>query len=186
MIAGRVPPPLPRCCMPTDTRRSRSASGTTRPPRDDRMGPFDRWPTGYGFDYFYGFSQAKHRNTSLAYREFTAPIEPSHDREVSPRLGSGRQGDHRGCTRRQAFPRQTVLHVIGRPVPAHGPLTVFKESADGKRQVRCTAGCLCGTHLRRARSSLAGSRRCRANTAPEYHGLVGLSRQSSAARSSSG
>ena len=19
------------------------------------MGPFDRWPTGYGFEYFYGF-----------------------------------------------------------------------------------------------------------------------------------
>ena len=30
------------------------------------MGPFDRWPTGYGFDYFYGSWQARLRNTSRA------------------------------------------------------------------------------------------------------------------------
>ena len=27
-------------------------------------GPFDRWPTGLGFDYFYGFNQGEARSVS--------------------------------------------------------------------------------------------------------------------------
>lgn len=41
-------------------------------------GPFDRWPTGLGFDYFYGFSQGEtHQYYPILYRNTTAVDPPS-------------------------------------------------------------------------------------------------------------
>ncbi|MDF2190616.1 arylsulfatase [Paraflavitalea sp. CAU 1676] len=39
-------------------------------------GPFDRWPTGLGFDYFYGFNQGEtHQYYPVLYRN-TTPVDP--------------------------------------------------------------------------------------------------------------
>jgi len=39
-------------------------------------GPFDRWPTGFGFDYFYGFNQGEaHQYYPTLYRN-TVPVAP--------------------------------------------------------------------------------------------------------------
>jgi arylsulfatase len=39
-------------------------------------GPFDRWPTGLGFDYFYGFNQGEtHQYYPVLYRN-TTPVNP--------------------------------------------------------------------------------------------------------------
>jgi arylsulfatase A-like enzyme len=39
-------------------------------------GPFDRWPTGLGFDYFYGFNQGEtHQYYPTLYRN-TVPVDP--------------------------------------------------------------------------------------------------------------
>jgi arylsulfatase len=39
-------------------------------------GPFDRWPTGLGFDYFYGFNQGEaHQYYPTLYRD-TTPVAP--------------------------------------------------------------------------------------------------------------
>src|SRR5208283_2465589 len=43
------------------------------------MGPFDRWPTGYGFDYFYGFMAGETSQYEPRLFENTIPIEPPHD-----------------------------------------------------------------------------------------------------------
>ena len=42
------------------------------------LGPFDRWPTGLGFEYFYGFMGGKENQwePSNLYRD-TTPVEPS-------------------------------------------------------------------------------------------------------------
>lgn len=40
------------------------------------MGPFDRWPTGSGFEYFYGFVAPETNQYYPALYEGTAPIEP--------------------------------------------------------------------------------------------------------------
>ena len=40
------------------------------------MGPFDRWPTGYGFDYFYGFMAGETSQYEPRLFENTIPIEP--------------------------------------------------------------------------------------------------------------
>ena len=40
------------------------------------VGPFDRWPTGSGFEYFYGFIAGETNNFFPALYEGTTPIEP--------------------------------------------------------------------------------------------------------------
>ena len=55
-------------------------------------GPFEYWPTGYGFEYFYGFlaGEASHyephlvRNTTVVH-----PNPPAPGKHVSPERGSG-------------------------------------------------------------------------------------------------
>ena len=39
-------------------------------------GPFDRWPTGLGFDYFYGFLQAADNQYYTRIYRDTTPVEP--------------------------------------------------------------------------------------------------------------
>jgi arylsulfatase len=43
------------------------------------MGPFDRWPTGHGFDHFYGFIAGETSQWEPRLFENTTPIEPPHD-----------------------------------------------------------------------------------------------------------
>ncbi len=42
------------------------------------MGPFDRWPTGHGFDYFYGFLAGETSQYEPRLYENLNPIEPPH------------------------------------------------------------------------------------------------------------
>ncbi|WP_157220646.1 arylsulfatase [Flavisphingomonas formosensis] len=42
-------------------------------------GPFDRWPTGLGFDYFYGFLGADTSEFEPSLVENTRNVEPPHD-----------------------------------------------------------------------------------------------------------
>jgi arylsulfatase A-like enzyme len=42
-------------------------------------GPFDRWPVGKGFDYFYGFQGGESSQWHTPLYENTAPLEPPHN-----------------------------------------------------------------------------------------------------------
>jgi arylsulfatase A-like enzyme len=44
-----------------------------------QAGPFDLWPTGLGFEYFYGFLGGDANQWNPALFENTTPIEPPHD-----------------------------------------------------------------------------------------------------------
>src|SRR5262249_28123406 len=44
-----------------------------------QAGPFDLWPTGLGFEYFYGFIGGDANQWAPALFENTLPIEPPHD-----------------------------------------------------------------------------------------------------------
>ncbi len=44
-----------------------------------QAGPFDLWPTGLGFEYFYGFIGGGTSQWSPAIFENTTPVEPPHD-----------------------------------------------------------------------------------------------------------
>lgn len=44
-------------------------------------GPFDRWPTGMGFEYFYGFNSGETHQYYPVLFENTAPVEPNKSPE---------------------------------------------------------------------------------------------------------
>lgn len=44
-------------------------------------GPFDRWPTGMGFDYFYGFNSGEAHQYYPVLFENTVPVEPDRTPE---------------------------------------------------------------------------------------------------------
>ena len=46
---------------------------------NSQAGPFDLWPTGLGFEYFYGFIGGDTSQWAPAIFENTKPIEPPHD-----------------------------------------------------------------------------------------------------------
>ena len=49
----------------------------TPEPEITPAGPFDRWPTGFGFDYFYGFNQGEtHQYYPVIYRNTTWVPQP--------------------------------------------------------------------------------------------------------------
>jgi arylsulfatase A-like enzyme len=47
--------------------------------QSSQTGPFDLWPTGLGFEYFYGFIGGDTNQWSPAIIEGTKPIEPPHE-----------------------------------------------------------------------------------------------------------
>jgi arylsulfatase len=47
--------------------------------QSSQAGPFDLWPTGLGFEYFYGFVGGDTSQWNPALFEGTKPIEPPHD-----------------------------------------------------------------------------------------------------------
>ncbi len=47
--------------------------------QSSQAGPFDLWPTGLGFEYFYGFIGGDTSQWNPALVEGTKPIEPPHD-----------------------------------------------------------------------------------------------------------
>jgi arylsulfatase A-like enzyme len=93
------------------------------------MGPFDRWPTGYGFDYFYGFLAGETSQYEPRLFENTKAVEPPHDPKyhltedmVDKALGWLKQ--------RQAFSPDKPFLMYWAPGAAHGPHHIFKEWAD--------------------------------------------------------
>ena len=89
-------------------------------------GPFENWPTGYGFEYFYGFLAGEASQYEPNLVRNTTVVQP-------PKTAGGRLPPERRPRRRrdqlaaqtQGLPaRQAVLHVLGerrdpRPAPRH-------------------------------------------------------------------
>ena len=76
-------------------------------------GPFDHWPTGYGFEYFYGFlagEASQYEPTSCATRPW---FEPNTSGKISPDRGHGRRRDRLAAQAEGLSARQAVLHVLG-------------------------------------------------------------------------
>ena len=93
------------------------------------MGPFDRWPTGYGFDYFYGFLAGETSQYEPRLFEDTTAIEPPHD----PTYHLTQDMADKALVwlrRHQAFAPDKPFFMYWAPGGAHGPHQVFKEWAD--------------------------------------------------------
>ncbi len=93
------------------------------------IGPFDRWPTGHGFDYFYGFLAGETSQWEPRLVENTNQIEPPHD----PKYHLSEDLAQRGVAwlrRHQAFAPDKPFFLYWAPGAGHGPHQIFKEWAD--------------------------------------------------------
>ena len=96
------------------------------------MGPFDRWPTGYGFQYFYGFLAGETSQYEPRLFENTNPIEPPHDPtyHLSEDLADRAV---QWLRRHQSFAPDRPFVMYWAPGAAHGPQHVGREWADRYR-----------------------------------------------------
>ena len=93
------------------------------------MGPMDRWPTGYGFDYFYGFLAGETSQYEPRLFENYDADRAAARSELPPDRRHGGQGA--GLARQlPAFDPDKPFLMYWAPGGAHGPHHVFKEWAD--------------------------------------------------------
>ncbi len=93
------------------------------------MGPFTYWPTGYGFDYFYGFLAGETSQWEPRLVENTTPIEPPHDAKYH--LTDDMVG--RSITwlkKHRAFSPDKPFFMYWAPGAVHGPHHVPQAWAD--------------------------------------------------------
>ena len=93
------------------------------------MGPFDRWPTGHGFDYFYGFLAGETSQWEPRLVENTNAIEPPHDEKYHLSEDLAQRGID-WLRRHQAFAPDKPFLLYWAPGAGHGPHQIFKEWAD--------------------------------------------------------
>ena len=93
-------------------------------------GPFDRWPVGKGFDYWYGFQGGESSQWHTPLYENTAPIEPPHDNpkwhfsEAIAEKAIGWIGQQKGSAPDMPF------FIYFAPGACHSPHHIHKEWAD--------------------------------------------------------
>jgi arylsulfatase len=95
------------------------------------MGPFDRWPTGSGFEYFYGFVCAETNQYYPALYEGTIPVEPPKTPEEGYHFTSDITGKAIQWVRQQkSLMPDKPFFVYFAPGATHAPHHVPKEWAD--------------------------------------------------------
>lgn len=93
------------------------------------MGPFDRWPTGHGFDYFYGFLAGETSQWEPRLVENTNIIEPPHDGSYHLSEDMADKGIA-WLRKHRAFSPDKPFLMYWAPGAAHGPHQVSKEWSD--------------------------------------------------------
>jgi arylsulfatase len=101
----------------------------TAPNQTTAMGPFDRWPTGHGFDSFYGFVGAETSQYEPRLYRNTTPVEPPHDPKYHLTEDLAQQAVDWLRQRRAAAPDKPFF-MYWTPGAVHGPHHVFKDWAD--------------------------------------------------------
>ncbi|MCA9234344.1 MAG: arylsulfatase [Planctomycetales bacterium] len=94
------------------------------------IGPKDRWPTGYGFEYFYGFLAGETSQWEPRLVENLNFVEPPHD---DPKYHLTEDMVERALTwidNRQAYAPDAPFFMYWAPGAAHGPHHIFPEWAD--------------------------------------------------------
>jgi arylsulfatase len=93
------------------------------------MGPFDRWPTGHGFNYFYGFLAGETSQWEPRLYENLNPVEPPHD----PRYHLSEDLADRAITwmkRHRSYSPDKPFFLYWAPGASHGPHHISTEWAD--------------------------------------------------------
>ena len=107
-------------------------------------GPFDRWPTGLGFERFYGFLGGEASQWEPALYDQTTPVEPYvGQRRLPPHRGPGRPARSSGCATRRR-PRPTSRSsCTSRPARRMRRITSGRSGSRVPGPVRRTAGTRC-------------------------------------------
>ena len=95
------------------------------------IGPKDRWPNGYGFEYFYGFLGGETSQWEPRLTENYDAVEPPHD-DPNYHLTDGHDRTRRwtgSTTIAPSIPDKPFL-MYWAPGGVHGPHHVFPEWAD--------------------------------------------------------
>lgn len=94
-----------------------------------KLGPFDRWPTGMGFDYFYGFMAGETSQYEPMLFENTIPVNVPHDPSYHLTEDLAEKAIQWMRTSRTLEP-ETPFLLYFTPGAVHGPHHVFKEWSD--------------------------------------------------------
>ena len=94
-----------------------------------RLGPFDRYPTGMGFDYFYGFLAGETSQYEPMLFENTNPISAPHDPTYHLTEDMAEKAISWMRTSRTLEP-ESPFFLYFTPGAVHGPFHIFKEWAD--------------------------------------------------------
>ena len=106
------------------------ANGITPPPVDVKPGgPYDQYPNGLGFRYFYGFIAGETSQYEPRLFENVNPIEPPHDPtyHLTEDLAEKAKTFIRN---HQSYTPDDPFLIYFAPGAVHGPHQVFKEWAD--------------------------------------------------------
>lgn len=93
------------------------------------MGPFDRWPTGHGFESFYGFIAGETSQYEPRLYRNTTAIEPPRDPKYHLTEDMAAQAVS-WLQQHQAYSPNKPFFMYWTPGAVHGPHHVFKEWAD--------------------------------------------------------
>src|ERR1700752_1628001 len=95
------------------------------------MGPFDSWPTGSGFEYFYGFIGGETNQYAPALYNGTVPVEPDRTPEEGYHFTEDMTDRAIDWVRQQkALMPDKPFFVYFAPGATHAPHHVPKEWAD--------------------------------------------------------
>jgi len=94
-----------------------------------KLGPFDRWPTGMGFDYFYGFLAGETSQYEPSLFENTNPVQAPHEPTYHLTEDLAEKAISWLRTSRTLDPGNPFF-LYFTPGAVHGPHHVFKEWAD--------------------------------------------------------
>jgi arylsulfatase A-like enzyme len=93
------------------------------------MGPFTYWPTGYGFEYFYGFLAGETSQWEPRLVENTTPIEPPHDEKYHLTEDMAAQAIT-WMKKHRAYSPDKPFFMYWAPGGVHGPHHVTAQWAD--------------------------------------------------------
>ena len=94
-----------------------------------KLGPFDRYPTGLGFDYFYGFLAGETSQYEPMLFENTNPVNVPHDPKYHLTEDMAEKAIQWMRTSRTLEP-ESPFFLYFTPGAVHGPHHIFKEWAD--------------------------------------------------------
>jgi arylsulfatase len=141
-------------------------------------GPFDYWPTGYGFEYFYGFLAGEASQYEPTLTRNTNYVETPHSSGGNKQyhLTEDIADDAITWLREQkAYAPDKPFFMYWAPGASHGPHQVMKEWADKyKGKFRRRLGQVSRTRLRECQSQGLDPAEREAHAAPRVDGLVGF------------